>query len=105
MTTGKQALFEDWYREQWLKQTKIDAVHNPMARPAPPRSRKGEDAETRSKIKLSKQAEIVNRMLNQQMLGRQIGELLGISQQAVSEIKKRYGLPRTTNEIANKEDE
>jgi FixJ family two-component response regulator len=105
MTTGKQALFEDWYREQWLKQIKIDAVHNPMARPAPPRSRKGEDAETRSKIKLSKQAEIVNRMLNQQMLGRQIGELLGISQQAVSEIKKRYGLPRTTNEIANKEDE
>jgi predicted transcriptional regulator len=37
-------------------------------------------------------------MLNQQMLGRQIGELLGISQQAVSEIKKRYGLPRKPEE-------
>jgi FixJ family two-component response regulator len=98
MTTGKQALFEDWYREQWLKQNKIDAVHNPMARPAPPRSRKGEDTGTRSKIKLSKQAEVVNRMLLQDMLGRQIGELLGISQQAVSEIKKRYGLPRKPEE-------
>jgi DNA-directed RNA polymerase specialized sigma subunit len=100
MTTGKQALFEDWYREQWLKQNKIDAVHNPMARPAPPRSRKGEDIEVRKEIKLSKQAEIVNRMLNQQMLGRQIGELLGISQQAVSEIKRRYGLPRKPEEVS-----
>ena len=100
MTTGKQALFEDWYREQWLKQNKIDAIHNPMARLAPPRSKKGEDAETRTSVKLSKQAEIVNRMLLQEMLGRQIGELLGISQQAVSEIKKRYGLPRKSEEVS-----
>ena len=100
MTTGKQALFEDWYREQWLKQNKIDAIHNPMARLAPPRSKKGENAETRTSVKLSKQAEIVNRMLLQEMLGRQIGELLGISQQAVSEIKKRYGLPRKPEEVS-----
>jgi len=100
MTTGKQALFEDWYREQWLKQNKIDAIHNPMARLAPPRSKKGEDAETRTSVKLSKQAEIVNRMLLQEMLGRQIGELLGISQQAVSESKKRYGLPRKPEEVS-----
>ncbi len=100
MTTGKQALFEDWYREQWLKQNKIDAVHNPMARPTPPRGKKGEGAETRTSVKLSKQAEIVNRMLLQEMLGRQIGELLGISQQAVSEIKKRYGLPRKPEEVS-----
>ena len=102
MTTGKQALFEDWYREQWLKQNKIDAVHYPMTRRGPPRSRKGEDTETRSKMKLSKQAEVVNRMLLQDMLGRQIGELLGISQQAVSEIKKRYGLPRKPEETKDK---
>lgn len=102
MTEGltRREKFEDWYREQWLKQNKIDAVHNPMARPAPPRSRKGVDAGTRTSVKLSKQAEVVNRMLNQQMLGRQIGELLGISQQAVSEIKKRYGLPRKQEEVS-----
>ena len=98
MTTGKQALFEDWYREQWLKQNKIDAVHNPMARPAPTRIKRDPVSEVRKSIKLSKQAEVVNRMLLQDMLGRQIGELLGISQQAVSEIKKRYGLPRKPEE-------
>jgi len=91
MTTGKQALFEDWYREQWLKQNKIDAVHNPMARPAPPRGKV---------LKLSKQAEVVNRMLNQGMLDHQIEELLGLSQKAVSETKKRYGLPRKSEEVS-----
>lgn len=100
MTTGKQALFEDWYREQWLKQNKIDAVHNPLARPAPPRGKKSEHTEVRKVMKLSKQAEIVNRMLNQGMLSRQIGELLGISQKAVSETKKRYGLPRKPEEVS-----
>ena len=101
MTEGltKREKFEDRYRELWLKQNKIDAVHNVMARPAPPRGKKGEDAGTRTSAKLSKQAEVVNRMLLQDMLGRQIGELLGISQQAVSEIKKRYGLPRKPEEI------
>ena len=107
MTEGltRREKFEDYYRELWLKQNKIDAVHNPMARPAPTKNKREPVSEVRKSIKLSKQAEIVNRMLNQQMLGRQIAGLLGVSQQAVSDIKYRYGLPRTTNEILNKEDE
>lgn len=99
MTEGltKREKFEDRYRELWLEQNKIDAIHNVMARPAPIKTKR--KTETRISIKLSKQAEIINRMLNQRMLGRQIAELLGINQKEVSEIKKRYELPRTPEEI------
>ena len=53
--------FEDYYRECWLKQLKIDRVHNPMAREATPQQKNG--ARTgqfgkmggRQKLKLSEQ--------------------------------------------------
>lgn len=97
--------FEDYYRECWLKQLKIDRVHNPMAREATPQQRNG--ARTgqfgkmggRQKLKLSRDAEIINRMLKQGMLMREIADIMGISQQAVSQTKIRYGLPRSDEEI------
>ena len=97
--------YEDLYRECWLKQLKIDRVKNPMAREATPQQKNG--ARTgqfgkmggRQKLKLSRDAEIINRMLKQDMLMREIADIMGISQQAVSQTKIRYGLPRADEEI------
>ena len=97
--------FEDYYRECWLKQLKIDRVGNPMAREPTPQQKNG--ARTgqfgkmggRKKLKLSKDAEIINRMLKQRMLMKDIADLMGITQQAVSQTKIRYGLPRADEEI------
>tara|TARA_R110000803_G_scaffold33109_1_gene72599 strand:+ start:119 stop:475 length:357 start_codon:yes stop_codon:yes gene_type:complete len=99
MTTGKQALFEDYYRSLWLKQVVIDRKGNPLAREQSAHHKNGKFGGVRKNLKLSKQAEIVNRMLKEKMLGRQIAELLGITQQAVSDIKVRYGLPRSEEEV------
>jgi predicted transcriptional regulator len=38
-------------------------------------------------------------MLKQGMLMREIADIMGISQQAVSQTKIRYGLPRSDEEI------
>jgi len=113
MSTGKQAVFEDYYRSLWLKQLVIDKKGNPLARERSAHQKNGDMCGkfggVRKTLKLSKQAEIINRMLLDKMLGRQIGEQLGISQQAVSDIKRRYGLPRALEEVAgtqtNKEEE
>lgn len=97
--------YEDLYRERWLAQLKIDRVGNPWARETTPQQKNG--ARTgqfgkmggRQKLKLSKDAEIINRMLKQRMLMKDIAEIMGISQQAVSQTKIRYGLPRSDEEI------
>ena len=99
MTTGKQAVFEDYYRGLWLRQMVIDKKGNPMAREAPGHHKNGKNF-GRNKMKLSKQADIVNRLLNKRMLLREIADILGVSQQAVSDMKKRYGLPRTEEEVS-----
>jgi len=101
MTEEKRIAFEKYYRELWLKQLLIDRKFNPMA--AEPKKRQPRDAETevRKKLKLSAQAEIINNLINKKMLFREIADILGITQQAVSDTKKRYGLPRTAEEVAS----
>ena len=103
MTTGKQALFEDWYREQWLKQLKIDRVGNPMAREPTPQQKNGQKTGKFGKmggrkLKLTKQAEIINRMLKQRLLMRDIADILGVTMALVSETKHRFDLPRAEEE-------
>ena len=90
---------EDWYREQWLKQLKIDRVGNPMAREPTPQHKNGQRTGKFGKmggrpLKLTKQAEIINRMLKQRMLMRDIADILGVTMALVSETKKRFDLPR-----------
>ena len=101
--------YEGVYREAWLKQNKIDKANNKQLQ-APainyqqarenglkggrPSQRADVQPPRDITIKLSPKAKVVNRMLHKGMKVREIGELLGISHQAVSHMKKNYGLPR-----------
>jgi len=102
MTEEQRIKYENRYKELWLKQMVIDRKGNPMAREAPGHYNNGKNGNTggRKKMKLSIQADIVNRLLNKRMLLREIADILGVSQQAVSDMKKRYGLPRAEEEVS-----
>ena len=56
--------------------------------------RAGGAPKTGRKNKLTEPAKVVNRMIKRGMNMRDIGAILGKSHQAVSEMKRRYGLPR-----------
>ena len=56
--------------------------------------KRGGAPKTGRKNKLTEPAKIVNRMIKKGMTMRDIGAILGKSHQAVSEMKRRYGLPR-----------
>ena len=101
--------YEELYREAWLKQNKIDKAKNKrLQAPAIDYAQQRKNAMKGGRppqradvqpprditIKLSPKAKVVNRMLHKGMKVREIGELLGISHQAVSHMKKQYGLPR-----------
>ena len=113
MTEGltRRERFEDYYRSLWLKQLKIDSVGNPLAREPTPQQKNGQRTGKfgsmggRKKLKLSKQAEIINRMMKQRMLMRDIADILGVTQQAVSQVKLRYGLPRSDDEVTGTQEE
>tara|TARA_R110000764_G_scaffold240029_2_gene341657 strand:+ start:600 stop:932 length:333 start_codon:yes stop_codon:yes gene_type:complete len=91
---AKRISFETYYRECWLKQLVVDQKGNPLARHDPLARTKPRSPE-RNPVVLTQRAAIVNRMLLEGMKGKQIGNLLGCSQQSVSEIKQKYGLPKT----------
>ena len=100
--------YEELYREAWLKQNKIDRENNKkLQAPAIDYAQQRKNAMKGGRprqmaydpprditIKLSPKAKVVNRMLHKGMKVREIGEILGISHQAVSHMKKQYGLPR-----------
>lgn len=100
--------YEDLYRKAWIKQNKIDRENNKRLRePAIDyqqqrlnglkggRPTQRADVQPPKNIKpLSEKAAVVNRMLQKGMKVREIGEILGVSHQSVSHMKKQYGLPR-----------
>lgn len=100
--------YEELYREAWLKQNKIDReVNKKLQVPAINYQQQREnglkggrprqmayDPPRDITIKLTPKAKTVNNMLHKGMKVREIGEILGISHQAVSHMKKQYGLPR-----------
>ena len=95
--------YEDLYREMWLKQLKIDRVGNPMAREPTPQQKNG--ARTGKfgkmggrKLKLTKQAEVINQMLKKRLPMRDIADILGVTMALVSETKQRFYLPRAEEE-------
>ena len=100
--------YEELYREAWIKQNKIDRENNKkLQAPAIDYQKAREnglkggrpsqraDVQPPRNIKpLSEKAAVVNRMLLKGMKVREIGQILGISHQSVSHMKKSYGLPR-----------
>ena len=92
---AKRISFETYYRECWLKQLVVDQKGNPLARQDPLARKRNPLDRERNPVVLTERAAIVNRMLLEGMKGKQIGNLLGCSQQSVSEIKQKYGLPKT----------
>ena len=95
--------YEDLYREMWLKQVKIDSVGNPMARePTPQQKNKARTGKVGKmggrKLKLTKQAEVINQMLKKRLPMRDIADILGVTMALVSDTKQRFDLPRAEEE-------
>jgi hypothetical protein len=83
----------------WLKQLKIDRVGNPMVREPTPQQKNG--ARTGKfrkmggrKLKLTRDAEIINRMLKQGMMMQEIADIMGTTMALVAATKERFDLPR-----------
>jgi len=98
--------YEDLYRNAWIKQNIIDREKNKKLREpvidyqkARENGLKGgrprpEGHEPRSLKPLSEKARMVNRMLCMGMKVREIGAVMGVSHQSITDMKHRYGLPR-----------
>ena len=100
--------YQDAYLKAWQAQNKIDAKSNKMVFSQDQRlihaqcdpiigkknGKLGGRPKAEQKVKLTERAKLVNRMIKRNMTMREIGEILGVSHQSVSELKRRYGLPR-----------
>ena len=106
-TRTKMERYEDLYREAILKQIKIDAIKNPLARGPNKHFASGmmgakfgkfggqsKNSVDLSDAPLSERAKIVNRLLKKRMPQRDIASVLGVAATTVSNIKQQYNLPR-----------
>ena len=96
--------YEDLYRRAWLAQLDIDKAKNKklQTKPVDYQQAKTNGLKGGRPKKLSDKAAVVNRMIVKGMTMRDIGDILGISHQAVMQIKQRYGLPRHAAVESNK---
>ena len=100
--------YEDLYRKLWLEQLKIDRVGNPMAREPTPQQKNGQRTGKFGKmggrkLKLTKQAEIINQMMRKRFTMRDIADILNITPALVAAAKDRFDLPRTEEESTDPE--
>jgi|TARA_R110000823_G_scaffold304676_3_gene426385 DNA-binding NarL/FixJ family response regulator len=106
-TRTKMERYEDLYREAMLKQLKINAEKNPLARGPNKHFVSGMMGAKFGKLggqskasvdlsdaPLSGRAKIVNRLLKKRMTQRDIASILDIAATTVSNIKQQYNLPR-----------
>jgi len=105
MTEGltRREKYEDQYRKLWLEQLKIDRVGNPMAREPTPQQKNGQRTGKFGKmggrkLKLTKQAEIINQMMRKRFTMRDIADILNITPDLVAAAKDRFDLPRAEEE-------
>ena len=91
--------YQDIYKKAWDRQNKIDRVANPKLVPSP-QAKNGQNAGKfgkmggAPKLALSENAKVINKMLIKDMKVSEIADILGMSHQAVTQVKNRYGLPR-----------
>jgi len=93
----KMQKYEDLYKRAWLAQIEEDKK-NPrftgaIVKKEKPSSNKGEGP-----IKMTKQAQILNRLLKKGLSLKDAGDIIGLSINSVSQIKSRYKLPRDEND-------
>ena len=96
---------EDWYRQAWEAQNKKDIAANPRLSLRNNAIRNGNDNKANghlggrpkkeaNKLPLTKEAEMVNRMLQRGMTLKAAAEIIGMSPRWASDIKRKYDLPR-----------
>ena len=100
--------YEDLYRKAWIKQNKIDCKRNPLVLNEDRRQKPLQETHELAKqngmlggrpkgvrtSKLTEPAKVVNRLIKRGLTMREIGSIVGKSHQSVSEMKRRYDLPR-----------
>lgn len=99
--------YEDLYRKLWIKQLIEDKEKNKQLQiklglndNLPDEGQEGVFKKPLPR-KLTDKAAVINRMIVKGMTMREIGEILGISHQAVTQVKLRYGLPRNAENEPN----
>jgi len=96
--------YEEFYRTCWEKQVKQDKKENPRLvyntrytnNSAHRKNgfKGGRPRKEENKLKLTKEAEVLNRMLQRKMTLKDAAEIMGISPKAASNMKRKYDLPR-----------
>ena len=104
MNEQERVKYEELYRQKWEQQIKKDKKDNPRVvtrnryinntanrenGAKGGRPKKGEN-----KLKLTKDAEVLNRMLQRKMTLGDAAEIMGISRKWASTLKNKYDLPR-----------
>jgi len=88
--------YQDIYKKVWENQNKTDrAINSKLKTPQyASTGHYGKLGGAPKLMELSKKASSVNKMLIKGLLVSEIAEIFGTSQQSVTQMKKRYGLPR-----------
>ena len=92
----------EMYRNRWVAQNIKDMKENPKTisnfnSVSALRRAKKERSEA-STIEMTEKAKFVNRLLKKKMTHNEISEILGITIKGVSDMKRRYDMPRNEEE-------
>lgn len=98
--------YEDLYRQAWEAQTKKDIETNSKLagmvnnknskKQINDRLKAQQNGKTggRPKLTLSKDAEMLNKLLKKELSLKDAADIMGLTMQSLSQIKSRYSLPR-----------
>lgn len=89
--------YEDLYKRAWLAQIEEDKK-NPRFTGAIVKKEKPFSNKVEGPIKMTKQAQILNRLLKRGLSIKDAGDIMGLSLNSVSQIRSRYKLPRDEND-------
>ena len=95
------SLYEETYARLWKAQVEQDKQDNPSFRSPTPQELNGRNTGKfgvqggRIKAQLSDHAKKINRMMGLGMIQSDIAQVMGTSQQSISQTQTRYGLPRS----------
>tara|TARA_R110001583_G_scaffold106601_2_gene254959 strand:+ start:145 stop:459 length:315 start_codon:yes stop_codon:yes gene_type:complete len=104
MNEYERVKYEELYRQAWEQQVKKDRKENPRlivnnrytnnTVNRENGAKGGRPKKEENKLKLTKEAEVLNRMLQRKMTLKDAAEIMGLSPKAASNMKRKYDLPR-----------